>query len=261
MTTLDLTGKTALVTGASAGLGAHFAHVLAAHGATVVVAARRTDRLQKLVDALGRDRAFAVAMDVTNGDSIRSGFVAAEQAAGPIDIVVNNAGISVVKPTLEMSDADWDEVANVNLRGAWIVAQTAAKHMVAAQKTNKKAGHKGGGRIVNISSITGIRTIGQIPAYAASKAALIHLTKVLAMEWARHGIQVNALAPGYIETDLNRAFWQTPPGQALIARVPQRRLGQPKDLDGRLLLLCCDAGAFMTGAILVVDGGHTVNPL
>jgi len=253
----DLTNKVALVTGASAGLGEHFARVLAAHGAKVVVAARRTDKLRKLVselgkDDLGKDRAFAVAMDVTDGDSIRAGFDEAEQALGPLDIVVNNAGISVVKNTLEMSDADWDEVADVNLRGAWIVAQTAAKHMVSSKK---------GGRIVNIASITGIRTIGQIPAYAASKAALIHLTQVLAMEWARHNIAVNALAPGYIETDLNRAFWQTPPGQALIKRVPQRRLGQPKDLDGPLLLLSSDAGAFMTGAVIVVDGGHTVNAL
>jgi NAD(P)-dependent dehydrogenase (short-subunit alcohol dehydrogenase family) len=249
---LDLKNQVALVTGASAGLGEHFARVLAAHGARVIVAARRTDRLAKLVDELGAHRAFAVAMDVTDGDSIRAGFVAAEDAFGPIGIVINNAGISVVKPTLEMSDADWDEVADVNLRGAWIVAQTAARHMVAAKK---------GGRIVNISSITGIRTIGQIPAYAASKAALIHLTQVLAMEWARHGIQVNALAPGYIETDLNRDFWQTPPGKDLIRRVPQRRLGQPRDLDGPLLLLCSDAGAFMTGAVIVVDGGHTVNSL
>jgi len=248
----DLTNKVALVTGASGGLGEHFARVLAAHGAKVVVAARRVDKLAALVESLGKDKAFAVAMDVTDGDSIRAGFDEAEQALGPLDIVVNNAGISVVKNTLEMSDADWDEVADVNLRGAWIVAQTAAKHMVASKR---------GGRIVNIASITGIRTIGQIPAYAASKAALIHLTQVLAMEWARHNIAVNALAPGYIETDLNRAFWQTPPGQALIKRVPQRRLGQPKDLDGPLLLLSSDAGAFMTGAVLVVDGGHTVNAL
>lgn len=253
----DLTNKVALVTGASAGLGQHFAKVLADAGAKVVVAARRTDKLQALVAELGKDKAFAVAMDVTDGDSIRAGFDAAEKAMGPLDIVVNNAGISVVKNTLEMSDADWDEVADVNLRGAWIVAQTAAKHMVAATK----AGTGRGGRIVNIASITGIRTIGQIPAYAASKAALIHLTQVLAMEWARHNIAVNALAPGYIETDLNRDFWQTPPGQALIKRVPQRRLGQPKDLDGPLLLLASEAGAFMTGAVLVVDGGHTVNAL
>ncbi len=257
MTTFDLSGQVALVTGASAGLGEHFARVLAAHGAKVVLAARRTDKLKALVEELGGDRAWAVAMDVTDGDSIRAGFAEAEKAMGPIGIVINNAGISVVKPTLDMSDADWDQVADTNLRGAWLVAQTAARRMVAARKD----GTLQGGRIVNIASITGIRTIGQIPAYAAAKAALIHLTKVLAMEWARHGIQVNALAPGYIETDLNRPFWQTPPGQELIRRVPQRRLGQPKDLDGPLLLLCSDAGAFMTGATIVVDGGHTVNSL
>ncbi|MCW5745000.1 MAG: glucose 1-dehydrogenase [Alphaproteobacteria bacterium] len=250
----DLSGKVALVTGASSGLGLHFARTLAAHGAAVGVTARRRERLESLVGELhgaGR-KAAAVAMDVMSSESIRAGYDAAEAALGPIDIVVNNAGISIVKPALEMPEADWDEVVNTNLRGAWLVAQTAAQRMVAAKR---------GGRIVNIASILGLRTIGQVAPYNAAKAGLLHLTRALAMDWARYGIQVNAISPGYIETEMNQAFWQTAAGKRLIDRVPQRRLGKPAELDGALLLLASDAGAFMTGANIVVDGGHTVNSL
>lgn len=251
---VDLRGRAAIVTGASSGFGLHFAKVLAAQGARVAVTARRVDRLEALVAEIGKSggEAVAVAMDVTEGDSIRDGFAAAEKALGPLGIVVNNAGVSAVKPTLEMVDDDWDQVMDTNLRGAWLVAQTAAKGLVAAGQ---------GGTIINIASITGLRPIGQIPAYAAAKAGLIHLTKVLAMEWARHGIRVNAIAPGYFETDLNRDFWQTPGGKRLIERVPQRRIGVPSDLDGPLLLLASDASAHMTGSVITVDGGHTVASL
>ncbi|MFN8542765.1 MAG: glucose 1-dehydrogenase [Candidatus Binatia bacterium] len=250
----DLTGRTALVTGASSGLGRHFATTLAAHGAAVAVAARRVERLHALVDELGAagSRAVAVAMDVTRGDTIRAGFEAAAAALGPIDVTVNNAGISTPTPTLDLPEADWDAVVDTNLRGAWLVAQTAARALVAAGRP---------GRIVNIASIVGLRTIGQLAPYAAAKAGLLHLTRTLAMEWARHGIQVNAIAPGYVETDINRDFWTTPAGKRLIDRIPQRRLGQPRDLDGALLLLASDAGAFMTGSTIVVDGGHAVNSL
>lgn len=250
----DLAGKVALVTGASSGLGLHFARTLSANGASVAVTARRRERLKTLVDALESQggRAVAVAMDVMSGDSIRDGYAAAEAALGPIDVVVNNAGISIVKPALEMPETSWDEVVNTNLRGAWLVAQTAARRMVAGGR---------GGRIVNIASILGIRTIGQVAPYNAAKAGLLHLTRALAMEWARHGIQVNAISPGYIETEMNEAFWQTTAGKRLIDRVPQRRLGKPAHLDGALLLLASDAGAFMTGTNIVVDGGHTVNSL
>lgn len=250
----DLTGKVALVTGASSGLGLHFARTLSANGAAVAVTARRRERLASLVDeaqAAG-GKAAAIAMDVMSADSIRAGYTEAEAALGPIDIVVNNAGISIVKPALEMPEASWDEVVNTNLRGAWLVVQTAAQHMTAAKRA---------GRIINIASILGLRTIGQVAPYNAAKAGLLHLTRALAMEWARHGIQVNAISPGYIETEMNDAFWRTPAGQRLIERVPQRRLGKPTHLDGALLLLASDAGAFMTGANIVVDGGHTVNSL
>ena len=250
----DLAGKVALVTGASSGLGVHFARTLSANGAAVAVTARRRERLATLVAELqgAGGKAAAVAMDVMSGESIRAGYDAAEAALGPIDVVVNNAGISIVKPALEMPEADWDEVVNTNLRGAWLVAQTAAQRMVTAKRA---------GRIVNIASILGLRTIGQVAPYNAAKAGLLHLTRALAMEWARHGIQVNAISPGYIETEMNEAFWQTPAGKRLIDRVPQRRLGKPTHLDGALLLLASDAGAFMTGANIVVDGGHTVNSL
>ena len=250
----DLTGKVALVTGASAGLGVHFARTLAAAGASVAIAARRADRLASLQAELqsAGAKAVAVELDVQSGDSITAAFAAAEQALGPIDIVVNNAGISIVKPALEMPVEDWDAVVNTNLRGAWLVAQTAGKRWLMAKRP---------GVIVNIASILGLRTIGQVAPYNASKAGLIHLTRALAMEWARHDIRVNAICPGYIETEMNSDFWKTPGGQRLIDRIPQRRIGKPEHLDGALLLLASEAGSFMTGSVLTVDGGHTVSSL
>jgi len=250
----DLSGRVALVTGASSGLGAHFAQALGAAGAAVVVAARRADRLASLQAELTKAgiKAAAVDLDVQSGASIAATFDAGEQALGPIDIVVNNAGISIVKPALDMPEQDWDTVVDTNLRGAWLVAQTAAKRWVAAKR---------GGSIVNIASILGLRTIGQVAPYNASKAGLIHLTRALAMEWARYQIRVNAICPGYIETEMNSAFWKTPPGQKLIDRIPQRRIGQPEHLDGALLLLASQAGEFMTGSVITVDGGHTVSSL
>jgi len=247
----SLAGRTALVTGASSGFGRHFATTLAAAGATVVVAARRRALLDSLVAEIG-GRALAVDMDVTDGASITQAFATASAAVGPIDVVVNNAGISVLKAPLDLPEAEWDAVVNTNLRGAWLVSQAAARALVAAGKP---------GRIVNIASIVGLRPIGHLAPYAAAKAGLIHLTSVLAMEWARHRIQVNAIAPGYVETDLNRDFWHSAAGRRLIERIPQRRLGRLEDLDGPLLLLASDAGEYMTGTTIVVDGGHTVASL
>ncbi len=250
----DLSGKVALVTGASSGLGVHFARTLASAGASVAIAARRADRLASLQAELQKagGKAAAVELDVTSGKSVSAAFDAAETALGAIDIVVNNAGISIVKPALDMPEEDWDAVVDTNLRGAWLVAQTAGKRWVATQRP---------GIIVNIASILGLRTIGQVAPYNASKAGLIHLTRALAMEWARYDIRVNAICPGYIETEMNSDFWKTPAGQRLIERIPQRRIGQPEHLDGALLLLASDAGTFMTGSVLTVDGGHTVSSL
>ncbi|MFM8534112.1 MAG: glucose 1-dehydrogenase [Acidimicrobiia bacterium] len=250
MKPFDLSGKTALVTGASSGLGEHFARCLGAAGASVVLAARRAERLKSLqAELLGKGiKASAIDLDVTSAESIAK----ALDAAGPLDIVVNNAGISIVKPALDMPEQDWDSVVNTNLRGAWLMAQGAAKRWVAAKQP---------GIIVNIASILGLRTIGQVAPYNASKAGLIHLTRALAMEWARYNIRINAICPGYIETEMNSAFWKTPGGQKLIDRIPQRRIGKPEHLDGALLLLASDAGAFMTGSVVTVDGGHTVSSL
>ncbi|MBN9489326.1 MAG: glucose 1-dehydrogenase [Alphaproteobacteria bacterium] len=246
----DLSGKVALVTGASSGLGTHFAKCLGKAGASLVLAARRADRLESLQAELVQQNVTAktVELDVQSSESIS----AALATAGRLDVVVNNAGISIVKPALEMPDKDWDAVVDTNLRGAWLIAQGAAKRWVDDKRP---------GSIVNIASILGLRTIGQVAPYNASKAGLIHLTRALAMEWARYHIRVNAICPGYIETEMNSAFWKTPGGQKLIERIPQRRIGQPEHLDGALLLLASEAGTFMTGSVLTVDGGHTVNSL
>src|SRR5471030_1481571 len=246
----DLGGKVALVTGASSGLGSHFAHCLGEAGASVVIAARRADRLQSLQAELTAKgvTAKSVDLDVQSADSV----AAALEAAGPLDIVVNNAGISIVKPALEMPEKDWDAVVDTNLRGAWLVAQGAAKRWVADKRP---------GSIVNIASILGLRTIGQVAPYNASKAGLIHLTHALALEWARYRIRVNAIAPGYVETEINSGFFKTDAGQAMMKRVPMRRIGTPAELDGALLLLASEASSYMTGSVIVVDGGHVVSSL
>ena len=248
-----LDGRCALVTGASGSLGRHFAEVLARAGAAVVLAARRLDRLETIADEIGAagGKTMAVALDVTNAGSIGAAFAAAEERLGPVTVLVNNAGLTVTKPLLEHDEADWDKVMDTNLKGAWLVAQEAARRMAAA----------GGGNIINIASILGLRVAGTVPAYCASKAGLIHLTRAMALELARDGIRVNALAPGYIETDINRDFFAGEAGQRLIKRIPQRRLGQLEDLDGALLYLASDASRYMTGSVVTVDGGHMVSSL
>jgi NAD(P)-dependent dehydrogenase (short-subunit alcohol dehydrogenase family) len=245
MTPFSLAGRTALVTGASGALGAHFARVLADAGAAVVLAARRPDAVRDAAAALG---GRAVALDVTDEASVKRAF----DEAGAPDVVVNNAGIARTRPVLDQDAADWDAVANVDLRGAFLVAAEAGRRLVAAGR---------GGAIVNVASIVGLRAMPGLAAYAAAKAGLLHLTRQMAVELARHRIRVNALAPGYIETDMNRDFFGTEAGQAMIRRIPQRRLGRVDDLTGPLLLLASDAGAGMTGAVVTVDGGHSVNGL
>ena len=251
---LTLDGHVALVTGANGGLGSHFALTLAKAGAKVVVAARKVESLS---DVEGRIRAAGgqshpVALDVTRRDSVVQAFEEAARALGSVTVVVNNAGVAVTKPLLDHTDDDWEQVIGVNLTGAWRVAQEAARHMVK---------HGKGGSIVNIASILGLRVSSQVPSYVASKAALIQLTKAMALELARHRIRVNALAPGYVETSLNRDFFATEAGQALIKRIPQRRIGSPEALDGALLLLASDAGSYATGSVFVLDGGQLVNTL
>jgi NAD(P)-dependent dehydrogenase (short-subunit alcohol dehydrogenase family) len=251
---ISLEGRSALITGASSGLGRAFADMLARAGAAVALAARRRDSLEEArqqIEAAG-GRAIAVAMDVTNAGSVAAAVQDAAQWQGRLDILINNAGVTLTKPFLELAETEWDQQVDTNLKGAFLVAQAAAKIM--RQQAS-------GGAIVNIASILGLRVAGQVAAYLTSKAGVVHLTKGMALELARHRIRVNALCPGYIETDLNRAFFASDTGSALIKRIPQRRLGQLSELEGPLLLLCSDAGSYMTGAVLAVDGGHLVSSL
>jgi NAD(P)-dependent dehydrogenase (short-subunit alcohol dehydrogenase family) len=247
----DLTGEVALVTGASSGIGRHLAELLAAAGAKVALAARRVDRLAETARdiAAAGGESLPIACDVTRSDAVAGAVAKAESELGPLTILVNNAGVVVSKPLFEHTEADWDYVVDTNLKGAWLAAREFAHHLVGLQRP---------GRIINISSVLGFRTIGRVPAYCAAKAGLTHLTHVLAMELARYGILVNALAPGYVETDFNRAFFQTEAGKALISRIPLKRLGQTEDLDGALLFLASPASAYVTGAVIAVDGGHGV---
>jgi NAD(P)-dependent dehydrogenase (short-subunit alcohol dehydrogenase family) len=247
----DLSGKLALVTGASsAGFGAHFARVLSEAGAKVVLAARRAALLEQLVERLKEFGcgASAVHLDVTDADSVRL----AVESAGPVDILVNNAGVAFSKAAIEQTEADYDHVLDTNLKGAWLVATEVARSMVARGAS---------GSIINIASVLGLRQGSQVTPYAISKAGLIQMTKQLGLELARHRIRVNAIAPGYFQTDLNDGMFDTDAGKALIKRIPQRRLGEFHDLDGPLLLLASDASSFMTGSVIAVDGGHLLTSL
>ena len=243
----DLSGRVALVTGASQGLGRRFAEVLAAHGAAVGLAARQIDKLEDLRTELHEagHRAASVTLDVTDHGAIETAIDTIEAALGPIDILVNNAGVAVAKGVLEQTEADWDRVLDVNLKGAFFTAQSVARRMAP----------RGGGTIVNIASLIAFKVVGHLVAYAASKSGLAQVTKAMALELARHGIRVNALAPGYIETEINRDFLASEAGERLRKQIPQRRFGRPEDLDGALLLLASDASRYMTGSIIVIDGG------
>jgi 3-oxoacyl-[acyl-carrier protein] reductase len=248
----DLSERVALVTGASQGLGRRFARVLAGRGAAVGLAARQLGKLRQFEREIAGagGRAASVALDVTDGASIERAVATIEDALGPIDVLINNAGTAVSKSVLEQTEADWDQVIDTNLKGAFFVAQAVAKRMVA--RDPKPAC---GGNIVNIASVLALDVVGHLAPYAASKAGLWQLTRTLALELARHDVRVNALAPGYIVTEINRDFLATEAGERMRRRIPQRRFGTPEDLDGALLLLASDASRYMTGSIVVLDGG------
>jgi 3-oxoacyl-[acyl-carrier protein] reductase len=244
----DLTGNVALVTGASQGLGRRFAKILAERGAHVALAARQTEKLATLKSEIEQDggTASTVGLDVTDMASIETCLDQVTNDLGSLDILINNAGVAVSKPFLEQNEADWETVVGTNLKGAFFVAQAAARRMV--ERGN-------GGAIVNTASVLALEVIGNLAPYAASKGGIWQVTKTMALELARHKIRVNALAPGYIETDINRNFLRSAAGQQMVKKIPQRRYGEPEDLDGALLLLASDAGRYITGSVIVVDGG------
>ena len=248
----SLEGKVVMVTGASSGFGQRFAPVLARQGAKLVVAARRRDPLLALEEEIESDggRCLAVTMDVGNRESISEAFDQAEAAFGFVDVVVNNAGIGLSAPFLQLSEEDWDKVLDTNLKGAFLVAQEGAKRM------NQQGKH---GSIINIASLLGLRVASHLSAYCSSKAGLVQLTKAMAVELAQYNIRVNAICPGYILTDINKDFFETDAGKRLITRIPQKKLGDIDDLLGLLLLLASDASKYMTGSVISVDGGHAVN--
>ncbi|MCZ8098821.1 MAG: SDR family oxidoreductase [Burkholderiales bacterium] len=246
-------GRHVLVTGASSGLGAHFARLFAGCGAAVTIAARRVDRLHALVGELSRDgapHARAVALDVADEASIAAAMAATvADGAPPLDVLVNNAGVAAAEPAITAGPEVFDRVIGTNLRGPWLLS-------VAAAQGWRDAGRPG--VIVNIASILGLGVGKGVGPYAVSKAGVVQMTKALALEWARYGIRVNALCPGYVGTDINAAFFATEAGRRTVDRIPMRRLGTPQDLDGAILLMASDASAWMTGATLAVDGGHLV---
>ncbi|ANK81446.1 MAG: short-chain dehydrogenase [Rhizobiales bacterium NRL2] len=246
-----LDGKVALVTGASSGLGAHFAQVLAAAGASVGVGARRKQKLDGLVAKIGEagGRAHAVDLDVTDIGQIGDCLGEVEAQLGPVDILVNNAGVTAPNAMQRITEADYDFVLDTNLKGAFFMAQAAAKSMIE---------RKSGGRIINISSTLSHRVIGQLSIYCMSKAAMDQMTRAMALEWGRHDINTNAICPGYIETEMNADYWKTEGGQAFLARFPRPRVGEPADLDGALLLLAGEEGRFMNGSIVSVDDGFAI---
>ena len=256
---IDLSGRVAMVTGASGGLGAQFARTLAKAGAGVVLAARRVERLKTLraeIEAEGGD-AHVVTLDVTDPDSIKSAVAHAETEMGTIDILVNNSGVSTTQKLTDVSPEDFDYVMGTNTRGAFFVAQEVGKRMIARSR-GAAPGTFTGGRIVNVASMAGLRVLGQIGVYCMSKAAVIHMTRAMALEWGKFGINVNALCPGYIDTEINHHVWATESGQKMVKGFPRQRVGKPADLDAALMMLCANESHFVNGAVITADDGQAI---
>ena len=257
--TIDLSGRVAFITGASSGLGAQFARTLAGAGAAVVLASRRVDKLKELratIEGEGGD-AHVVELDVTDHDSIKSAVAHAETEVGSIDILINNSGVSTTQRLQDVSPDDYDFMFSTNVKGAFFVAQEVGKRMLARAK-GSAPGNYTGGRIVNIASMAGLRVLPQIGVYCMSKAAVIQMTKAMALEWGKFGINVNALCPGYIDTEINHHHWNTEQGKKLMAMLPRKRVGQPQDLDALIVMLASDQSHFINGAIIAADDGFAV---
>ena len=256
---IDLSGRVAMITGASSGLGEQFARALSRAGAAVALAARRVERLKTLravIEAGGGD-AHVVELDVTDIDSIRAAVAHVETEMGTIDILVNNSGVSTTQKLVDVTPDDYDDVMGVNTRGAFFVAQEVGKRMIARAR-GAAPGTFTGGRIVNVASMAGLRPLSQIGVYSMSKAAVIHMTRAMALEWGRWGINVNALCPGYIDTEINHQHWQTEAGQKLMNMLPRKRVGKPEDLDAALMMLCAKQSHFVNGAVIAADDGFGV---
>ena len=256
---IDLEGRVALITGASSGLGAQFARTLAKSGACVVLAARRVERLKALraeIEAGGGD-AHVVQLDVTYIDSIKAAVARAETEVGTLDILINNSGVSTTQKLVDVTPEDYDFVMDTNVRGAFFVAQEVGKRMLARAR-GAAPGTYTGGRIVNIASMAGLRVLSQIGVYAMSKAAVVHMTRAMALEWGKFDINVNAICPGYIDTEINHHHWQTEQGRKLVELLPRKRVGTPQDLDTTLLMLCAKESRFINGAIIQADDGFGV---
>jgi NAD(P)-dependent dehydrogenase (short-subunit alcohol dehydrogenase family) len=252
---VNFEGKIAMVTGASSALGARFAKALANAGAQVVLASPHTERLKELraeIEAEG-GAAHVVGLDVTDLASIKAAIAHAETEAGPLDILINNSGVSSTQRLLDVSEADYSYVMDTNLRGAFFVAQQAAKRMIARAKGDPKKQH----RIINIASVAGLRVLPQIGVYCMSKAGVVQMTKAMAVEWGKYGINVNAICPGFISTELNEEYFETENGKKLLDMLPRKRPGKPEDLDGLLLLLAAEEAHFINGAIITADDGMT----
>lgn len=256
---IDLSGRVALVTGASSGLGAQFARTLSRAGAAVVLASRRTEKLKTLraqIEGEGGD-AHVVALDVTDLDSIKAAVAHAETEVGTIDILINNSGVSTTQRLLDVAEADYDFMFDTNVKGAFFVAQEVGRRMVARAK-GAAPGTYTGGRIVNIASVAGLRVLPQIGVYCMSKAAVVHMTRAMATEWGRYGINVNAICPGYIDTEINHHHWKTEQGQKLVQMLPRKRVGKPEDLDALIVTLCANESHFINGAVISADDGFGV---
>ena len=256
---IDLSGRVAFITGASGGLGAQFARTLASAGAAVVLASRRIEKLKELraeIEAAGGD-AHVVELDVTDLGSIKSAVAHAETEVGSIDVLVNNSGVSTTQRLQDVDEDDYDFMFDTNVKGAFFVAQEVGKRMLARAK-GAAPGTYIGGRIVNIASMAGLRVMPQIGVYCMSKAAVVQMTRAMALEWGRFGINVNAICPGYIDTDINHHHWDTEQGRKLIQMLPRKRVGQAKDLDVLIVMLCAKEGHFINGAVIAADDGFAV---